>query len=186
MPSGREVLMKARRIAAAVVASSAVVAVAVLTLGSSAATNASSSHLGWVGQPAKSVADAMRIAHAGAPDTLTVTAQAVRQVPVDVGAQGSSPGDFFLLDLRLFDETGQTHVGRAEVRCEEQIQTENCRAAFRIFGHGQLVIDGTFYPNENFELLSILGGTRDYKGAGGSVQVLQTTNTQVLVLHFTH
>ncbi|MEJ7743257.1 MAG: hypothetical protein WKF73_12310 [Nocardioidaceae bacterium] len=101
-----------------------------------------------------------------------------------MGKPGDSPGDFFLIDLRLYDESGETVVGRGASRCESAITTQTCHATLRLYERGQIVVDGVFYPNNTTVALSVLGGTGEFKGAGGVARSFETPDGAVLVLNF--
>jgi hypothetical protein len=55
----------------------------------------------------------------------------------------------------------------------------------RVYKRGQIVVDGVFYPSGSVQALSILGGTGEFKGAGGVVRSFDTPDMGLLVFHFT-
>ncbi len=177
--------MNVRRVTAVAVTGAVGLVVALLSIGTSPATGA---HLDpertWAGQRVASVVAAQRIA-GGGKETLTLVDQQVRQRVVDVDVPGDSPGDFFLLDLRLFDETGQAVVGRGSVRCEQGISTTNCQATLRVYKQGQITVSGCIYKHLNAVNLAITGGVGQFKGAGGTLRSFDVQDgNPVLVLTF--
>lgn len=53
------------------------------------------------------------------------------------------------------------------------------------YERGQIVVDGVFYPNNTTVALSLLGGTGEFKGAGGVARSFETRDGRaVLVLKF--
>ncbi len=128
--------------------------------------------LGWSGRPVTSVAEAQRLSAAGRGDdsTLIVVTRQVRGKYVDVGAEGNSPGDFFLFEERVFNSTDTEIIGRDSIRCELGLRTFTCEGTIRINGRGKLRIAGTLF-RDNDNVYPVTGGTRDFRGVGGSMKV---------------
>lgn len=177
--------MNRYRIVAAIALATAGIGAAI-TLGPTAATGASRGHDAWRGQPVGSRAEALRVTHASAPNTLTLTSVNGRQEFIDVGTPDSSVGDYILLNIRLFNEAGDTRVGRGTVRCEFGFGTQPCHATFLILGKGQITVDGVIYRNRPSVNFAILGGTGQYRGTSGVMQIVSTPGESLLVLHFTN
>ncbi len=106
----------------------------------------------------------------GDDSTLIVVAEEVRDAFVDVGREGFSPGDFFLFEEKLFDNTRTERIGRDSVRCEAGLRTFTCEATFRINGRGKIRVAGSLF-RETDNVVPVTGGTRDFKGVGGSLNV---------------
>ena len=114
---------------------------------------------------------------------LVTTPKQVQQVDID--GQGFGTGDFLMVNLRLDNEAGTRHLGRAAVRCDIGINTQNCHGTFLIFKKGQINVDGVFWLDREKVAASITGGVDRYRGAGGFVRVFSTGQQSLLVMHFT-
>jgi hypothetical protein len=158
---------------------------AAVVFGPSSATGAARVKEVWKGQPVASIQEAKQVAHAGAADSLTIADLPTAIVPIDVGEEGDSPGDYFVLNLRLFDEKGEAVIGRGSVQCTLGVNSQTCRATIRIYHRGQIIVDGTMYPSGTVQALAVVGGTGEFKGVGGVVRVMESPDLQVLVFHLT-
>ena|SRR5207237_4366247 len=173
-----------RSVTAGAIGVAALAAGAAIAFSPSPATGSSQVHLSWHGKAVGSLAEAKRLGHAGAPNTLTLTDMGVAQSQVDVGDPGGSPGDFMFINLRLFNESAQKVVGRAVVRCEAAISTENCQGTLRVYKRGQIEIEGIFYHTTTQPVLAVTGGTGEFRGVGGVVNVFDVPQQpEVLVVH---
>lgn len=140
--------------------------------------------LGWPGRAVTSVAEAERVSAAGRGDdaTLIVVAREVRGAGVDVGAEGFSPGDFFIFEEQVFNSTATERIGRDSVRCEAGLRTFTCEATIRINGRGKIRIAGSSFRRTD-NVFPVTGGTRDFRGVGGSLKVYETRRETVLVFN---
>lgn len=138
--------------------------------------------LRWPGRAVSSVAEAQRVSAAGRGDdsTLIVVVREVRDAFVDVGAEGFSPGDFFLFEDKLFNSTGTERIGRESVRCETGLlRTFTCEATLRINGRGKIRVAGTLF-RRNDNVFPVTGGTGDFRGVGGTLQIYNLANEDLV------
>jgi hypothetical protein len=180
--------MNVRRTTAIGLAAAGLVAAAVAVLSPTTATGVDKHPNAWTGQTFSSRAEALRAGKAGAPNTLTLLERNNQNsaVNVDVNNDGFGPGDYLVLNLRLYNKAGTTKVGRGSVKCDFGIQSQTCYASLLIFQKGAIQVIGTTYVNREKFVLSIVGGTDQYRGAGGLVRVVQDPPDQFLMLHFTN
>lgn len=150
---------------------------------------------GLPGTPATSVADAVRQAAAseaaataaaaadGEVQRLVVTSRELRGQGVDLPPAGDSPGDFFLFEERLFDQTGTRGIGMDSVRCELSLRTFTCEATLVLNGRGKIRIAGTVF-SERDNVFPVTGGTGEFLGVGGRLNVSELADGRtVLVFH---
>ena len=183
--AARGALMKTR-ILTGMLATATVGAIAVaLAVASPQAASGSDGKYGWKGQEVSSRAEALRLAHAEAPNTLVLVSTPTQVQQVDIDGQGFGTGDFLMVNLRLDDESGDHHLGRAAIRCDIGINTQTCHGTFLIFKKGQINVDGVFWLDREKVALSITGGVDRYRGAGGLMRVFSTGQQSLLVMHFT-
>ncbi len=140
--------------------------------------------MGWPGRAVTSVAEAQRLSTAAGPgddSTLIVVTRQVRGAGVDVGAEGDSPGDFFIFEEKVFNSTGGNPIGRDSIRCELGLRTFTCEGTIRINGRGKLRVAGTlFRPKDN--VVPVTGGTRDFRGVGGTLKVYDLPNRETVLV----
>ncbi len=94
----------------------------------------------------------------------------MRSKRVDVGPQGFSPGDFFLSEGKLYNESHTKLVRKDAVRCEVGLHAFTCEATGRLDGRGKIRIAGTVF-SERDNVFPVTGGTNTFKGVGGALQV---------------
>lgn len=99
---------------------------------------------------------------------LVLVIHSLRNVNVDVGPKGDSPGDVFMWKHRIYNRAETKAVGEAATRCELGIgDNMSCAATWRLDGRGKLILGGTvFGPNDH--VVAITGGTGEFVGVGGS------------------
>ena len=170
--------MLSRRAGAALGMAGVVTAGAVWLGAGGASAGSGNQELGWPGRPVTSMAEVQRMSAAAArgdDSTLIVVTRAVRGAGVDVGAKGESPGDFFVFEEKVFDNTRTEKIGRDAVRCEAGLRTFTCEATIRINGRGKIRVAGTlFRPTDN--IVPVTGGTQNFRGVGGSLTVYDLRN----------
>jgi hypothetical protein len=109
------------------------------------------------------------------PGTIRITNREISNVRVDVGKPGTGPCDMQIIRQNLFNKRIKPQpIGHADVVCT--FITEQTRACTgTIFlPKGRLVVGGSIRFPELYEL-SILGGTRLYDNARGTLTVIRTT-----------
>ncbi len=176
--------MLSRRAGAALSMAGVLTAGAVWFGAGGASAGSGKEKLGWPGRPVTSVAEAQRVSAAGRGDdsTLIVVTRQVRDEFVDVGAEDDSPGDFIIFEEKVFNSTGAKRIGRDSIRCELGLRTVTCEGTLRINGRGKLRVAGAiFFSRPNDNVLPVTGGTRDFRGVGGTVKVYEARDSNILV-----
>ncbi len=136
---------------------------------------------GWPGRAVTSMAEVQRMSSSAAAargddSTLIVVGREVRAAEVDLGREGFSPGDFFIFEEKVFDNTRTERIGRDSVRCEAGVgRTFTCEATLRFNGQGKIRAAGTLFRRTD-NVIPVTGGTRDFRGVGGSLQFFSLRN----------
>ncbi len=164
-----------------------VVTAGAVWFGAGGANAGSGTLSGWPGRAVTSMAEVQRMSAAAArgdDSTLIVVGREVRAAEVDLGREGFSPGDFFIFEEKLFDNTRTERIGRDSVRCELGLRLRKagprlhrfaCEGTLRIKGQGKIRIAGTLFRRTD-NVIPVTGGTRDFKGVGGSLQFFGLSN----------
>jgi hypothetical protein len=109
------------------------------------------------------------------PATIRITSRQISNVRVDVGRRGRSPGDTEIVRQNLFNKRIKSRpIGHADFVCTYTTsQTRTCTGTI-FLPRGRIVVGGSIRFPELYEL-SILGGTRLYDNARGTLTVIRTT-----------
>ena len=117
---------------------------------------------------ADSPAEARRLAaQAGVKgQTLTFVTHAIsgRDAFVDVPPADVSPGDAFIQEARVFNDTHATPIGLAVLHCEIQVTTITCNHTISLNGRGKVLLSKTFIGGDQG---AITGGTGEFRDVGG-------------------
>jgi hypothetical protein len=110
------------------------------------------------------------------PGTIRITNREISRVRVDSGTPGRGPGDVEIIRHNLFNKRlTPTPIGHSDYVCTFiTAGTRNCSATF-FLPRGRLVAGGSIRYPEFYEL-AVLGGTRLYDNARGTLTVIRTTN----------
>jgi hypothetical protein len=110
------------------------------------------------------------------PGTIRITNREISRVRVDSGTPGRGPGDVEIIRHNLFNKRLKpTPIGHSDYVCTFiTAGTRNCSATF-FLPRGRLVAGGSIRYPEFYEL-AVLGGTRLYDNARGTLTVIRTTN----------
>ena len=128
-------------------------------------------------------------AGAVAPD-IKVTAKPWTDYFVDNGPKGESPGDRFGFTEKLFqhgDRVGRDAVDCTVKRVTRRSFTMQCLGTLTFKGRGQITIQGaiTFSETSGDEFsLAITGGTREFRGVGGEMVVVDRNGPDRYRLYF--
>ncbi|MBA2456352.1 MAG: hypothetical protein H0V48_07440 [Nocardioidaceae bacterium] len=116
-------------------------------------------------------------------DRFRVTTRSVSDHFNDVGPRGPSDGDSFSFSENLFskgDRVGRDNGACTVTRAKKNAVTAHCVVTLELRGRGLITIQGplTFKRGAGSPdtTLAITGGTRQYAGAAGSVQVVEKRN----------
>lgn len=134
---------------------------------------------GWPGRPADSVAQVQRLARGN--NTLAVVTEEKRFRFVDVGAEGESTGDFFVLEETVYSARGREVIGEDTVRCELGIRTFNCEATIRLANRGKITIAGALFGPRDI-VFPIIGGTQDFSRVSGQMKVYELRGGRSLLV----
>jgi hypothetical protein len=109
------------------------------------------------------------------PGEIRITNREISRVRVDSGRPGRGPGDVEIIRQNLFNKRIKSRpIGHADYVCTFVTRaTRYCTATF-FLPKGRLVAGGSIRFPELYEL-AILGGTRLYDNARGTLTVLRTT-----------
>ena len=109
------------------------------------------------------------------PSTIRITNRETSRVKVDVGRPGRGPGDTEIIRQNLFNKRITSKpIGHADYVCTFVTdQTRSCTGTI-FLSKGRLVVGGSIRFPELYEL-AILGGTRLYDNARGTLTVIRTT-----------
>jgi hypothetical protein len=109
------------------------------------------------------------------PATVRITNREISRVRVDAGRPGRGPGDTAIIRQNLFNKRIKSRpIGHADYVCTYVTKaTRYCTATF-FLPKGRLVAGGSIRFPEFYEL-AILGGTRLFDNARGTLTVIRTT-----------
>lgn len=109
------------------------------------------------------------------PATIRITNREISRERVDMGRPGRGPGDIEIVRQNLFNKRISTRpLGHADYVCTfVSAGTRSCTATF-FLPKGRLVAGGSIRFPSLYEL-AILGGTRLYDNARGTLTVIRTT-----------
>jgi hypothetical protein len=109
------------------------------------------------------------------PATIRITSREINRVRIDVGRPGRRMGDTEIVRQYLFNKRIKSRpIGHAEYVCTfTTSRTRACTVTLSL-PRGRLIAGGTIRYQELYEL-AILGGTRLYDDARGTLTVTRTT-----------
>jgi hypothetical protein len=110
------------------------------------------------------------------PGTIRITNREISRVRVDAGKPGRGAGDMEIIRYNLFNKRIKLQpIGHSDYVCTFITPgTRSCTATF-FLPQGRLVAGGSVRFPELYEM-AILGGTRLYDNARGTLTVIRTTN----------
>lgn len=113
----------------------------------------------------------------GAPETMTLVEKLVSQKVIDVGKEGSSAGDTWVLHGRLLDGDGDT-VGSDEFNCILTNPSRGqCWITLRLSG-GQIVGQGLVRTSGSTHTWAVTGGTGTFTDVGGRIHLDQISSEE--------
>lgn len=109
------------------------------------------------------------------PATIRITSREISRIRVDLGRPGRGPGDTEIVRLNLFNKRIKpAPIGRAEYVCTfTTTRARSCTATISL-PRGRIVAGGSIRFTELYEL-AVLGGTRLYDNARGTLTAIRTT-----------
>ena len=109
------------------------------------------------------------------PATIRITSREISRIRVDLGQPGRGPGDTEIVRLNLFNKRIKTApIGQAEYVCTfTTARARSCTATMTL-PRGRIVAGGSIRFTELYEL-AVLGGTRLYDDARGTLTAIRTT-----------
>jgi hypothetical protein len=159
-----------RKVVAITVTVGALVALAILGTGAMASAPAAkhAAH-GWARAASSDAAKAAAATPAHSQH-LVLFAREVRDVFVDAGTPGESPGDSDFFEEVIRNAARTATVGKSAVECRNGIRTFNCAGTLLLFGKGKILAEGAFFA-ERDSVIPVTGGTGDFAGVGGQLVV---------------
>jgi hypothetical protein len=109
------------------------------------------------------------------PAKISITSREISRVRVDAGRPGRGVGDMQIVRYNLFNKRLKTKpLGHADYVCTFVTSgTRSCTATF-FFPKGRIMAGGSVRYPQLYEL-AILGGTRLFDNARGTLTVIRTT-----------
>ena len=109
------------------------------------------------------------------PSTIRITNREISRVRVDAGRPGRGPGDIEIIRQNLFNKRIKSSpIGHADFVCTFVTSgTRSCTGTI-FLPRGRLVVGGSIRYLDLYEL-AVLGGTRLYDNARGTLTVIRTT-----------
>src|SRR5215210_778013 len=109
------------------------------------------------------------------PGTIRITNREISRVRIDAGTPGRGPGDIEIIRQNLFNKRIRSKpIGHSDYVCTFiTAGTRSCTATI-FLPRGRLVAGGSIRYPRLYEL-AVLGGTRLYDNARGTLTVTQTT-----------
>jgi hypothetical protein len=109
------------------------------------------------------------------PATIRITSRETSRVRVDLGRPGRGLGDMEIIRQNLFNRRIRpTPIGHSEFVCTFTTATTRACTVTIFLPKGRLVAGGSIQYHDLFEL-AVLGGTRLYDNARGTLTVIRTT-----------
>jgi len=118
------------------------------------------------------------------PGKIRLTSREISRVRVDLGKPGRGPGDTEIVRQNLFNKRlTRKPLGQAEYVCTYTTSLARACTVTFFLPRGRLMAGGSIRYRELYEL-AVLGGTRLYDNARGTLTVIRTTRRplrQILV-----
>jgi hypothetical protein len=109
------------------------------------------------------------------PATIRITSREISRVRVDVGEPGRGAGDTEIVRHNLFNRRLKPRpIGHSEYVCTFTTSLTRACSVTIFLPRGRLVAGGSIRYNDLYEL-AVLGGTRLYDDARGTLTVIRTT-----------
>lgn len=109
------------------------------------------------------------------PARIRITSREIDRMRVDLGPPGRGPGDTEIVRQNLFNKRIKSKpLGYSEYVCTFTTSLTRACTVTIFLPQGRLVAGGTIRYQELYEL-AILGGTRLYDDARGTLTVIRTT-----------
>jgi hypothetical protein len=109
------------------------------------------------------------------PGTIRITSREISRVRVDVGRDGLRPGDTQIIRHNLFNRRLKSKpIGHSEYVCTFTTSLTRACTVTIFMPRGRLIAGGSIRYADLYEL-AVLGGTRLYDDARGTLTVIRTT-----------
>lgn len=109
------------------------------------------------------------------PASIRISDRQTGYTRVDTGRRGVSPGDTEVISYRLFNRRiSRAPIGLARFVCTFTIGTIRTCTGTIFLPRGQIVVGGSLRFRSFYEL-AVLGGTRLYDNARGTMTAIRTT-----------
>jgi hypothetical protein len=113
------------------------------------------------------------------PATIRITDRELAVSRIDMGRNGTSPGDVEIIRSRLLERVTGNTIGRSEIECTfvDTVRSRVCRGTY-ILPKGKIVVGGSILYRQFYDL-AVLGGTGLYDNARGTLTVTRTQRRPV-------
>ena len=114
------------------------------------------------------------------PATIRITNREVKVTRVDIGPQGTSPGDVEVLRQLLFNRRVTSRaIGRVELVCTfvDSRRARVCRGTY-FLPRGKLVVGGSLRFFQFYDM-AVVGGTGLYDNARGTLTITRASRSPV-------
>jgi hypothetical protein len=122
------------------------------------------------------------------PGTIRLTSREISRTRVDLGKPGRSVGDTEIVRQNLFNlRLKSKPIGHSEYLCTFTTSLARACTVTIFMPRGRLVVGGSIRYQDLYEL-AVLGGTRLYDDARGTLTVIRTTRRpkrQILLFRLT-
>jgi hypothetical protein len=109
------------------------------------------------------------------PATIRITSREISRVRIDLGRPGRGAGDTEIVRQNLFNKRiRSTPIGYSEFVCTLTTATTRACTVTIFLPRGRLIAGGSIQYQDLYEL-AVLGGTRLYDNARGTMTVIRTT-----------
>jgi hypothetical protein len=109
------------------------------------------------------------------PGTIRITSREISRMRVDLGPRGRGPGDTEIVRQNLFNRRVKPKpIGYAEYVCTFTTSATRACTVTIFLPRGRLIVGGSIRYSDLYEL-AVLGGTRLYDDARGTLTVIRTT-----------
>lgn len=120
---------------------------------------------------AVATAAGVTVAPTQAKESFTVIEHADSDTMADLGDEGDSIGDTLSFSNELYDESDSNVVGSSDGSCTRTKPGKTWHCTWtNTLQDGSIVVSGPFY-DEGDSTLAITGGTGDYAGASGEMEL---------------
>lgn len=114
----------------------------------------------------------LSVATTAAQQEIVVIEHATTDATVDLGEEGDSVGDTLVFSNEVYDSEDANVVGSDQGSCVRTKKGEAWECTFTVsLSDGGIVVQGALYDDGRDSTLAITGGTGNYSGATGEMEL---------------